>query len=66
MLSPTFLDISQAQRAQSRILEECAPLFDSGELKVCVTQTYPLMDAAAAHRELESGTQIGKLVLVMD
>ena len=66
MLSPTFLDISQAQRAQSRILEECAPLFDSGELKVCVTQTYPLRDAAAAHRELESGTQIGKLVLVMD
>jgi NADPH:quinone reductase-like Zn-dependent oxidoreductase len=31
-----------------------------------VTRTYPLKDAALAHHELESGTQIGKLVLEID
>ena len=62
MLSPTFLKIPQAQRAQSHILEACAPRFDNNELKVHVTQTYSLKDAAHAHHELESGAQIGKLV----
>jgi NADPH2:quinone reductase len=66
MLSPTYLEIPQAQRAQSRILETCAPRFDNGELRVCVTHTYSLKDAAQAHHELESGTQIGKLVLEID
>jgi NADPH2:quinone reductase len=66
MLSPTYLDIPQAQRAQSHILETCAPRFDSGELKVRVSQTFSLNEAAAAHQALESGTQTGKLVLVID
>jgi NADPH2:quinone reductase len=66
MLSPTYLEIPQAQRAQSRILEACAPRFDSDELRVWVTQTYPLKDAAQAHHDLENGTQIGKLVLEID
>jgi NADPH2:quinone reductase len=66
MLSPTFLKIPQAQRAQSRILEACAPRFDNDELRVCVTQTYSLKDAPQAHHELESGAQIGKLVLEID
>ena len=66
MLSPTFLNIPQAQRAQSRILEACAPRFDNNELKVRVTQTYSLKNAAHAHNELDSGTHIGKLVLEID
>ena len=66
MLSPTFLKIPQAQRAQSRILEACAPRFDNDELRVRVTQTYSLKDAPRAHHELESGAQIGKLVLEID
>jgi NADPH2:quinone reductase len=66
MLSPTYLNIPQAQRAQSRILEACAPRFDNGELRVGVTHTYSLKDAAQAHHELESGTQIGKVVLEID
>ena len=66
MLSPTYLDIPQAQRTQSGILETCAPRFDSGELRVCVTRTYSLQEAPAAHRALEGGTQTGKLVLVID
>lgn len=66
MLSPTYLKIPQAQRAQSRILEVCAPRFDSHELRVFVPKTYPLKDAAQAHQELESGTRTGKLVLDID
>jgi len=66
MLSPTFLKIPQAQRAQSQILETCAPRFDNNELGIHVTQTYSLKDAAQAHHELEDGAQIGKLVFEID
>jgi NADPH2:quinone reductase len=66
MLSPTYLEIPQAQRAQSRILEECATRFDTGELRVGVMHTYPLKEAAQAHQELERGMRIGKLVLEID
>jgi NADPH2:quinone reductase len=66
MLSPTFLEIPQAQRAQSRILDTCAPHFDDSKLRVCVTKTYPLEDAAQAHHELGNGTLTGKLVLEID
>lgn len=66
MLSPTLLGIARAQRAQSRMLELCAPRFDSGELRISVTGRYPLKDAVQAHRALESGTGIGKLVLEID
>jgi len=66
MLSPTYLDIRQAQHAQSSILETCAPRFDSGELKVRVSQAFSLNEPVAAHQALESGTQTGKLSLVID
>jgi NADPH:quinone reductase len=66
MLSPTYLGIPQAQRAQSRVLEACAPRFDSGELRIFVTKTYSMKDAQAAHHEMEKGARIGKLVLVID
>jgi len=36
----------------------------AGELKVRIAQTFPLADAAAAHRLLESRTVSGKIVLV--
>ena len=66
MLSPAFLGISEAQHAQSRILEECATQFDNGELQIHVARSYPLQQAPQAHRELESGARIGKLVLEID
>ncbi len=66
MLSPALLDIASAQRAQSEILRQCAPRFDSGELQVVVAERFPLADAAEAHRRLEAGGLAGKLVLVMD
>jgi len=46
-----------------RVLDEVAALVDSGRLKVFLTQTFPLEEAAAAHRRLERGGVNGKLVL---
>jgi NADPH2:quinone reductase len=40
------------------------PLVESGAVKPIVYATFPLRDAAAAHRMMESGVHIGKLVLV--
>ena len=39
------------------------PLFESGAVRVIVHQTFPLRDAAAAHRLMESSAHVGKLVL---
>jgi NADPH2:quinone reductase len=37
----------------------------SGKLKVRIDRTYPLADAAAAHRDLESRRTAGKLILTV-
>jgi putative PIG3 family NAD(P)H quinone oxidoreductase len=39
------------------------PLFESDAVRVIVHQTFPLRDAAAAHRLMESGAHVGKIVL---
>jgi len=38
-------------------------LFESGAVRVIVHQTFPLRDAATAHRVMESSAHVGKLVL---
>ena len=40
------------------------PLLESGAVQPIVHATFPLRDAAAAHRLMESSTHIGKIVLV--
>ena len=40
-----------------------APFFFAGELRSVVDRTYPLAEAAEAHRCLESRQQFGKIVL---
>jgi len=46
------------------LLASVWPLLDSGAVAPVIHQTFPLADAAAAHRMMEAGTHIGKLVLV--
>jgi putative PIG3 family NAD(P)H quinone oxidoreductase len=41
------------------------PLIESGEVKPIVHRTFPLSKAADAHRELESGSNIGKVLLTL-
>src|SRR5207237_8979231 len=38
---------------------------DSGKLKLRIDRTYPLAEAAAAHRDLESRKTAGKLLLTL-
>ena len=40
-------------------------LFESGAMRVIVHETFPLRDASAAHRVMESSAHIGKLVLLV-
>ena len=41
------------------------PLLESGAVKPVIYQTFPLQDAAGAHRALEAGAHIGKVVLIV-
>ncbi len=61
---PRFKTADQAE--QGRILERVAALIDAGELRSTRTETLAPINAGnlrEAHRRLESGTTIGKLVL---
>ena len=44
----------------SELRERVWPLLESREVKVLVDRVFPLAEAAAAHRYLESGAHIGK------
>jgi NADPH2:quinone reductase len=62
---PTLGDFI-ADRAE--LLERAADVFDwvtDGRLRISVSERFPLADAAAAHRALESRRTTGKLLLVM-
>jgi NADPH:quinone reductase-like Zn-dependent oxidoreductase len=41
------------------------PLLESGAVKVLVDRVFPLAEAAGAHRYMESGAHIGKLILAV-
>jgi NADPH:quinone reductase-like Zn-dependent oxidoreductase len=47
------------------MLRFLADLFDRGELMMPEIATMPLEEAQAAHRQSESGTTRGKLVLMI-
>lgn len=64
MLTPMLQNLVEAQKAQAKILDRCARLIDNGELKIHVQEIFPLAEAANAHRALEAGGIIGKLVLI--
>lgn len=66
MLTPALQGLETARRQQTKILERGGRLFNSGELHVHIGQTWPLHQAAAAHRWVESGQGMGKAVLTMD
>ena len=63
MLSPMLFGLQDAQAHHAHILEQCGALFDRGALRIEVHRTLPLESAAEAHRLLEQGAVVGKLVL---
>jgi NADPH:quinone reductase-like Zn-dependent oxidoreductase len=40
------------------------PLLDSGTVRPVIHSTFPLIEAARAHALMESGTHIGKIILI--
>ena len=48
------------------VREHVWPLFESGAVRVIVHATFPLREAAAAHRLMESSAHVGKLVLQVE
>jgi NADPH:quinone reductase-like Zn-dependent oxidoreductase len=45
------------------VLEHVWPLIEAGQVKPVVYRTFPLAHAGDAHRELEAGNNIGKILL---
>lgn len=65
MLTPQLRNLPEALAYQGSILRRCGDLLDQGKLSVYVAETFPLAEAAAAHRRLAAGGMQGKLVLTM-
>lgn len=66
MLTPMLQGRVKEQQDQAKILQQGARLLDQGQLRVQVSHTFPLAEAAKAHQLLESGSMLGKVVLVME
>jgi NADPH2:quinone reductase len=66
MLTPQALNLHAERVRQRKILEEGAKLVEAGQLGVLVTHRLPLEQAAEAHRLIEAGGMIGKIILTME
>jgi putative PIG3 family NAD(P)H quinone oxidoreductase len=52
-------------RIARALQEKVWPLLDAGTIAPVIHATFPLVEAASAHRLLESGVHVGKVVLVV-
>ena len=65
MLTPQVMNLHDERVRQRKILEQGAALVEQGKLGVLVSHRLPLAQAAEAHRLIEAGGMIGKIVLTM-
>ncbi|GAB4243382.1 MAG: zinc-dependent alcohol dehydrogenase family protein [Stanieria sp.] len=65
MLTPMLLGLIEAQKYQGEILQQCATWIDEGKLTIHLNQTFPLQEAAKAHKMLETGSLTGKIALLI-
>jgi NADPH2:quinone reductase len=66
MLSPWLRNLEEHWARQNRILRQCAEWMDAGKLKIEVERTFPLAQAAEAHRLIEQGGTQGKIGLAIE
>ena len=57
--------VAEKGRLVSAVRKAVWPLIDSGDVKPIVDSTFPLRAAADAHRRMESGEHIGKVMLAV-
>lgn len=69
LLTGSFLK-PQTDDIKTQIAEDVAkniwPLFESKKIKPIIYKTFPLADAAEAHKLMESSAHIGKILLTID
>ena len=58
--------VEEKGRIASAVREHVWPLLESGAVRVVIHATFPLAQAAEAHRVMESSQHIGKLVLLVE
>ncbi len=66
MLTPQVMKLHDERVRQRKILEQGARLVEAGKIGVLVNRILPLEDAAQAHRLIERGGTIGKIVLTLE
>lgn len=66
MLTPALMGLKTAEIHQTNILKQCTTFFEQEQLKIHLSQTFPLEEAALAHKVIESGTTTGKIALMID
>jgi NADPH2:quinone reductase len=66
MLTPQVIKQHEERVRQRKILEHCTTLVETGQLGVLVSHALSLAEAQQAHRLIEQGGMIGKIVLTMD
>jgi len=66
MLTPQLQSIPKARIHQAKILASCAKWLEAGQLHIHIDKTFPLGQAADAHRWIENNEGMGKVAIVMD
>ena len=56
-------DSSRRSMIARSLRREVWPLVERGVVAPVIDRTFPLVEAAAAHRRMESGDHVGKIVL---
>ena len=57
--------VAEKGQIAAALKREVWPLLETGAVKPVIFRTFPLRDAAAAHRLMESSDHIGKIVLTV-
>ena len=65
MLTPMLQGLTTLQQHQADILRQCSQWFDAGQLQIKLSHTLPLRSATEAHHLLETGSMLGKVVLLI-
>jgi NADPH:quinone reductase-like Zn-dependent oxidoreductase len=58
-------DLSFKAMVADELARTVWPHVEAGKLKPIIDKTYPLAEAAAAHRRMEAGDHVGKIVLTI-
>lgn len=65
MITPQLMELHDQRIRQRKILEEGAKLVEAGKLGVLVSRQLPLVEVAQAHRLIEQGGMMGKIIVTM-